>query len=52
VRRWSVSDGLINRFSMIFKAKASKMMDRYEDLQEILEMLQKTRTGHRQLVSL
>jgi phage shock protein A len=35
--------GLMQRFSMIFKAKASKTLDRYEDLQETLEMLQKLR---------
>jgi phage shock protein A len=45
--------GLMKRFSMIFKAKASKALDRYEDPRETLdysyerqlEMLQKMRRG-------
>src|SRR6266487_2604712 len=45
--------GLMKRFSMIFKAKASKTLDRYEDPRETLdysyerqlEMLQKMRRG-------
>src|SRR5262245_13826361 len=34
---WSVTMGLMRRFSNIFKAKASKTLDKYEDPRETLD---------------